>query len=200
MNHSEAIETQAAERYVLGELDPAQQAAFEEHFFDCPLCAMAVRETAAFVDSGKAMVRKRFGSSRRPLLWLPAAAAAAVLCVFIGAQLAPKPPVMQVLNDTILTGESRGEEAKQIPAGTAQLVYVDVPRVAAATRYTVTLLSSRNAELVTDDLTREQVDDSPVGLLLQPLKRGKYHIVIHGVRPDGTRTVVTRVPLSVNSK
>jgi Putative zinc-finger len=53
MNHSEALEQMAAEKYLLGELPPDLRDAFEEHFFDCPECALEVRAGAAFVDEAK---------------------------------------------------------------------------------------------------------------------------------------------------
>ncbi|HEX7681480.1 MAG TPA: zf-HC2 domain-containing protein [Thermoanaerobaculia bacterium] len=34
----------AAERYVLGEMEPAERDAFEDHFFDCAECSSVVRE------------------------------------------------------------------------------------------------------------------------------------------------------------
>jgi hypothetical protein len=53
MNHSEALQQMAAERYLLNELPPDLRDAFEEHFFDCPECAFDVRAGAAFVDEAK---------------------------------------------------------------------------------------------------------------------------------------------------
>lgn len=53
MNHAEAVEQMATERYLLGELSPELHDAFEEHFFECPECAMDVRAAALFVDEAK---------------------------------------------------------------------------------------------------------------------------------------------------
>src|SRR5271154_6383449 len=53
MDHSEAVEQMAAERYVLDELPPGQRDAFEEHLFDCPECALDVRTEGAFMDEAK---------------------------------------------------------------------------------------------------------------------------------------------------
>lgn len=53
MNHSEAVQQMAAERYLLGELAPNERDAFEEHYFDCPECALDLRAGAAFVDEAK---------------------------------------------------------------------------------------------------------------------------------------------------
>src|SRR6266850_400112 len=46
MDHQKAIDTMAAERYILGELNLDERDAFEEHFFDCPRCSISVRDAA----------------------------------------------------------------------------------------------------------------------------------------------------------
>jgi hypothetical protein len=54
MNHSEAVEQMAAEKYLLEELTPDARDAFEEHVFDCPDCALDLRAGAVFVHEAKA--------------------------------------------------------------------------------------------------------------------------------------------------
>ena len=49
MNHTEAVETMAAERYLLDELMPEARDSFEEHVFECPECAFDLRTGAAFI-------------------------------------------------------------------------------------------------------------------------------------------------------
>jgi len=53
MDHSEAVNLMAAERYLLGELPPDLRDAFEEHMFDCPECAFDMRAGVTFVDEAK---------------------------------------------------------------------------------------------------------------------------------------------------
>jgi len=53
MDHNEALRLQAAEKYVLGELPEDLREAYEEHYFDCPECALNVKTTAAFVDASR---------------------------------------------------------------------------------------------------------------------------------------------------
>ena len=45
MDHKEAVETMAAQRYVLDEMTPEDQEAFEEHFFGCTECAADVKDS-----------------------------------------------------------------------------------------------------------------------------------------------------------
>lgn len=51
MNHDQAIREQAVERYLLGELAEDARARFEDHFFDCTICASELKTEALFVDT-----------------------------------------------------------------------------------------------------------------------------------------------------
>ena len=53
MNHDEAVQQMATERYILDELPAGLRDAFEEHMFDCPECALDVRTAAAFLQEAK---------------------------------------------------------------------------------------------------------------------------------------------------
>lgn len=47
MSHDEAIKDDATERYVLDQMTPEERDAFEEHYFDCPVCAEDVKAAIA---------------------------------------------------------------------------------------------------------------------------------------------------------
>lgn len=49
MDHEVVVRQQMTERYLLDELDPYERAEFEEHFFECRLCALDVQAGALFV-------------------------------------------------------------------------------------------------------------------------------------------------------
>lgn len=98
MNHNEAIQMQAAEKYILGELPAALRDEYEEHFFDCAECALDVKAAAVFADSTREVLRQEKGSSAskepiparggwlrwfRPVIAVPAFAA---LLVVVGYQ------------------------------------------------------------------------------------------------------------------
>jgi hypothetical protein len=53
MDHDAVVRQKMTERYLLNELDPAARDEFEEHFFDCPDCALDVRAGAMFVEQSK---------------------------------------------------------------------------------------------------------------------------------------------------
>jgi hypothetical protein len=53
MEHQEAIQLKAAERYLLGELSGDLREQFEEHYFTCTDCSRDVEAGAVFVDSAR---------------------------------------------------------------------------------------------------------------------------------------------------
>lgn len=59
MDHAEAVQTKATERYLLNELDPDLRDQFEEHMFDCQECALDLRAAAMFVDQSKMALREQ---------------------------------------------------------------------------------------------------------------------------------------------
>jgi len=59
MDHEEVVRSKMTERYLLGELDPDARDEFEEHFFDCPDCALDVRAGALFVEQSKVVLAEK---------------------------------------------------------------------------------------------------------------------------------------------
>jgi hypothetical protein len=58
MDHNETIRLQAAVKYVLGELSPAQREEYEEHYFDCAECAVDIKALATFADTTREVLRQ----------------------------------------------------------------------------------------------------------------------------------------------
>ena len=67
MDHNEALQQMAAERYLLNELTPDAREAFEEHLFDCPECALDLRAGVAFVELAKVQLPKLAPNAPGPL-------------------------------------------------------------------------------------------------------------------------------------
>lgn len=129
MDHKEAVQLQAAEKYVLGELTPDLRDEYEEHFFDCSECALDVKAAAAFVDAGREVLRtERFEGAAGKVesksgwfVWLrPAFAVPAMLILLavVGYQNLVTLPRLksegpagkaQVFNSFPLMGAVRGE-------------------------------------------------------------------------------------------
>lgn len=58
MEHTEAIDTGAAERYALGEMNENERDLYEEHFFDCADCADEVKAATLFLENAEAVARE----------------------------------------------------------------------------------------------------------------------------------------------
>jgi hypothetical protein len=80
VEHQEAIETHAAEGYLLGDLTAADHEAFEEHFADCDTCFADVRDGATVMSAVRvdAREKKPAWGGLRNLIPLAAAASFAV--------------------------------------------------------------------------------------------------------------------------
>ncbi len=129
MDHRQAVETLALERYLLGEMADQERDAFEEHFFSCVECAEDARSAGTLRDavaSGLAGAAKQPQPSAR-VVHMPAPrrrlasivvpwAAAASLALVAGYQAFVVQPGLRrlsapiVLSPVTLRPASRGEE------------------------------------------------------------------------------------------
>ena len=59
MEHTEAVQLKAAERYVLGELTGDLRAQYEDHYFGCAECAESLKLAAMFAENTEPCWRLR---------------------------------------------------------------------------------------------------------------------------------------------
>jgi hypothetical protein len=202
MEHTEAVETLAPERYLMGEMTPEDRDAFEEHFFDCAECAGDVRAGIAVTASVRA--RKPKQQQARPrMMWMPAAAAA-VLAIVVGYEsgvvipqvarqrdearrqrdAALAPAVLQPLVLSSSTVRGPGDEPQEVPAGKpfAIELNIDPEKGVTPTGYTIDLVDAGGAKRVTYHVSAEQAKQSipllPPGGKLPP---GRYSL---NVKPE----------------
>src|ERR1017187_3680900 len=146
MQHKEADQTLAVERYLLGDMTATEVEQFEEHLFMCPECAESVQTGAVFVENARAVFKepdaqtgseplRRTIRSRQMPWWkrfmapafAPALAALALLCIAGYQQLAvirglrdqlTAVTAPQLLPSFALHAASRGApQAIVVPAG-----------------------------------------------------------------------------------
>src|SRR5450755_1263150 len=55
MDHKEAERSNAAERYVIGDLPVVQVEEFERHFFECPQCSEELRALSILASNARAV-------------------------------------------------------------------------------------------------------------------------------------------------
>lgn len=56
MEHERAVRNLAVESYLLGEMTPGERDAFEEHYFECGICAEDVRTASQFIEDAKGIL------------------------------------------------------------------------------------------------------------------------------------------------
>jgi hypothetical protein len=171
MEHLEADQTLAVERYLLGDMTATEVEQFEEHLFICPECADSVQSGAVFVENARVVFKEpTVQPEREPirptLKWkqtpwwkrfmapafAPALAALALLCVAGYQQLVVIPGLRaqlaevtapQLLPSFALHAASRGaQQAIVVPADAHFFnLYFDVA-VESASGYSCAILDA----------------------------------------------------------
>jgi hypothetical protein len=73
MDHLEAVRSNAAERYTLGDLPVGQVEEFERHFFECPQCSEELRILTIFAENARAVFTENsFRVAPEPVVQAPA--------------------------------------------------------------------------------------------------------------------------------
>jgi hypothetical protein len=189
MEHTEAISTKAVERYLLGELNDTDAEAFEEHFFDCVLCADDVRDEAKLIDAGRALVRETKSNvvpitSRKSSRWgWLQVAAAALLVIGIGGPMmllsAHSKPSAAAGQQEILTLE-RGAAANTFTLGKGNALILNVPVEPGDYRWSV--VNAAGESVGSGAVSKENTRDGLTVVLLGELPAGSYRLVVDGVR------------------
>jgi hypothetical protein len=170
MDHSEASETMAAERYVLAEMTPEDREAFEEHFFGCAECAAAVREGAtieAAIRLEKAD-RTRQPRGAAPLWWLAIAAVAVILVgvpvfqnIGLRAQLeAVRAPHIVDSYSLLSAGSRGGEQLTILDRSRPFTIDFDVPPQPNAQRYVVQVADAAGKLQTSQTVSAEAARDT----------------------------------------
>jgi len=163
MDHTAVVREKMTERYLLNELDSNVRDEFEEHYFDCPDCALDVRAGFQFVEQSKTVlaespepvsVRAASGPEhvhRGWFAWLRPAFAAPALALLLAVagyqNLVTYPRLRSELNQpqilpavSVNMGTWGGSDTPTIvPAGKGLLLYVRITPDGAYARYTAEL-------------------------------------------------------------
>lgn len=200
MDHRQAIDTQAVERYLLGELPAGEAEDFEHHYFECPECALSVESGTLFIADARAVLSRREEPERvrkpfwNPLaqLWAhPATALSMAAAVVLGAVALYQGYVLRDIARPLptfqLTGASRGEGVRiAVPAGTPSFALsADVPPDVHFERYVCALTAG--GQTVFRVISPAPPEGQPITILapVRGLKTGNYELVISGLGPDG---------------
>jgi len=213
MEHAEARDTQAIDRYLLGELNAAEADAFEEHYFDCADCADELRSGMQFMDGGRKVARDASAPAIAPVVaiserrsrrmtWIPALAAA-VLVLAIGTPLlmrqrtAVAPSFEVARQHSFLLSESRSAGTVPTLDGNAPLVlWVDVPSEPTYSRYEARVHQPDGKVLVLS--FSPDADGDATALTVRGLGAGSHELVIVGTDPEGQHAEIARHRFIVN--
>lgn len=204
MEHTEATETHATERYLLGELTPAEIDAFEEHYFDCPECTDDVRAGMLFMEGGRQLVREKAAAPvaqiaehrrRRWPLWVPNAAAAVMTFALAGTLLlrspaATLPRMAIVLSSADLDATRAADEGLTLPA----IAYIPIQTDDHSfSSYHLRVLGP-DRKVITEERVSLAQATNPIPLTIdEGFPPGRYEVEISGVNPAGSlRKIETR--------
>jgi hypothetical protein len=218
MDHAQAIQTQAAEKYLLGEFSATQQEEFAEHFFDCDECAKDVRLTALFMDTAKRVMAADLGdkpnltvkksSSGWHSAWYAVAASIALLAVILYQNVVTIPKLRsfaapQALEYFSIAGMGSRGTAQTVVTPSHERPFIllaDIPSHENIDQYRCEILNGDGKTVLSIDVT-EALARKTVPLLIpaSTLSPGTYIFAISGrTKEDPAFTQLEKYPLQVN--
>ncbi len=216
MDHSQALETQAADRYLLGELSASEAEDFEQHYFECTECAEAVESGGTFIANARAVLERpsrpapaRAPGSRKPFRlfsWRPQPAfalASAAAVVFAAAALYEGAVVIPGMRNLLespvllpaiqLAGASRGEAARVSVPRSAPFVPLsaDIPPDVRSSQYRCVL--TRAGQNVFQVTGPAPAGAQPVTVLVPAVKlsSGDYELAIFAENGPASGKIAT---------
>ncbi|HLW55644.1 MAG TPA: zf-HC2 domain-containing protein [Candidatus Angelobacter sp.] len=205
MSHEQAVSTQAAERYLLGELSQERRNAFEAHYFDCEPCFKQVQTTQDFLHHAGQVLdpapepgwwARLLGDFRRPAL---AFVSAMLLCAvgiggyqrFVIAGLkAPRVEARYVLTEGSRGGSARVVQVSRTSALSLRVEFLRKPEFVS---YRAQIVSESGKVRQSFAVPASQTEDSVnVSVPADSLTSGKYSLVIYGISADGRKSETGR--------
>ena len=193
MTHEQALETHAAERYLLGEMSELERYRFEEHFFGCDACAEDMRlghqlqaQAPALFEArpaaAPAPVRSAGSRARRLAPWAAAAVLALALVYQDRVADAPGVPVdsrSQAFEPVALRPATRGaiQNVPLPPSGESLALALDVNIGAQGDALTYTLAGDDGSTILAGQ-ARVPAPGTPLVVVIPaaPLDQG-YHLI-----------------------
>jgi hypothetical protein len=226
MNHSEAVEQMAAERYLLDELAPDLREAFEEHVFECQDCALDLRAGTFFVDEAKAQLpgltvatrelpadgtakdkKRQWSSWFRPAFAMPAMA---LLLAVLGYQNIVTIPGLRseasqpaVLPWTSVHVGTRAAAPTPVVADRVHgvMLLVDLPQQGTYASYSFGLYDAENNRVWKSAVVTPAPNETSTVSLQVPgrgLRQGTYSLAVSGVLASGQTTEIGRRGLDIS--
>jgi hypothetical protein len=203
MEHTQAVETKAVERYLLGELAPSSREEFEKHFFDCEECSEDLRMGTLFLDTTKEVLAADPGLSRsqsaprwrfqwfRPQYALAACMVLlAVICyqnflVIPKLRISSAPQTLALFSLAELGARDVSEAVIAPDHAKPYVLLVDIPVDESFSNYVCEILAQDGGKMLSINVSAADAK-KPVPLFVPPslLKPGSYRLVISGRPAD----------------
>jgi Putative zinc-finger len=213
MDHTAVVRERTTERYLLNELDSEVRNQFEEHYFDCPECALDVSAASQFVEQSKLVLAEN--SDPIPTLltsgpgpvksgavkygwfaWLRpafAAPALALLLAVVGYQNLVTYPRFQtelkqpqILPAVSVNVGTYGAGETTVPEGKGLLLSLRIPPDGGFVRYTVNLYNPGGKSAASFTVTPAVGQDQwSVTIPGVDREAGTYTMAVHGVTSGG---------------
>jgi hypothetical protein len=215
MDHDLAVNSQACEKYLLGELSPDLRDAYEEHYFSCAECATQLRMAAELVGAGQQIFAQTPAPAVRAgarivqesggwLRWLRPAIAIPVLATLllvVGYQnlvIIPRlkesqsPRVLPMFS--LIAANTRGERTPEFVARPDEPIglYVDVPADPAYSAYDIRLQDPTGKTTPVRSISYVEAQKTQVLILNPDTRPGNYVIVISGRAASGEATAAAK--------
>jgi hypothetical protein len=212
MNHQDALQEMAVERYLLGELSGPSLDSFEEHLFECAECAMDIKAGAAFINAA----RTELGNPRRATVprvenpkrwtswftspWVLGPALAACLLVIsvqtfvlqprLKLEIAQAQATPAVLNPLVLANAgARGDSTPEVlaPEHGSFVISLDVPTTSGFSSYLCSLQAPDGSLVWQTTVSPEQARDALlINLPTDKAKEGLNTFLIQGQPAGGS--------------
>jgi hypothetical protein len=199
MEHTQAVETKAVERYLLGELAPSSREEFEKHFFDCQECSEDLRIGTLFLDTTKEALATDpgLGRSRSAPRWrfqwfqpqyaLAACMALLAIICYQNFVLIPKlrissaPQTLALFSLAELGARDVSQPVIAPDHTKPYVLLVDIPADESFSDYVCEILTQDGTKVLSIDVPAADAK-KPVPLLVPPslLTPGSYRLVILG--------------------
>jgi hypothetical protein len=210
MNHQDAVQEMAVERYLLGELTGASLDNFEEHLFECSECTADVKSGATFIDGARTELgfprRVAIPQAERAPRWTswftspwvlgPALAACLLVLSFQTFVLQPRMKLEvaraqapAVLNPLVLANAgARGDSVPEIaaPEHGSFVISLDVPTAGGFSSYRGSLYAPDGSLLWQTTISPDQARDALlINMPTDKVKEGLNVFLIQGVPAGG---------------
>lgn len=216
MNHEQAVQQSATERYLMGELSPELRDQFEEHFFECSECADDVRSASLFIEGSKHIlaekpepavvaIPRQEPPSRGWLSWLRPAFAVPAFAILLAVlayqnfvtypQLRASLEQPQVLPWAPLNTRTRGSITSIVPArrGKPFLLFMNIPPDPRYSQYAADLYNPAGKLDASLPIPVQDGEDTvPLQLPTGNREPGIYTVALRGIDNSGHSKEINR--------